>query len=311
MAPGPGAPGLDSGAVHHNSEKRAAGEAGNPGGRPVIVIPDLHGRSDLLRTAALAFPEAHFVSLGDVIDRGPNSLDTVGHLLELRAEGRATLLMGNHERMAWEGLKWYRQHQGTHDLGDYRRAMEGLSWWMKNGGESVRRELSASRPGSQANGLSLERFPGVLAEYLDALERLVYVTEDQHVHTQLPEAPSVLVAHASPPVRHREYPDPLEAMLWLRPFEGPFALPPGVVYSVHGHTPVRMPLRLGRHVYLDLGAYETGLLAMLPVSVQTLSEVTVLTGRGDPARTNKYPMMGEPVSARALNVRPGGPGQRL
>lgn len=270
--------------------------------RQVLVIPDLHGRSDLLRAAVQAFPDAHFISLGDAIDRGPHSLDTISTLLELRAEGRATLLMGNHERMAWEGLRWYRQHQGTHDLGDYRRAMEGLSWWMKNGGESVRREL---------NGLTLERFPKLLSEYLDALERLVYVTEDGRIHTENPGEPSVLVAHASPPVRHREYPDPAEALLWLRPFEGPFTLPPGVVYSVHGHTPVRMPLRMGRHVYLDLGAYDTGLLAMLPLTVQTLSEVTVLAGRGDPSRTNKYPMIGDPISARALNIRLDGSTRRM
>lgn len=270
--------------------------------RQVMVIPDLHGRSDLLRAAVEAFPEAHFISLGDAIDRGPHSLDTISVLMELRAEGRATLLMGNHERMAWEGLRWYRQHQGTHDLGDYRKAMEGLSWWMKNGGESVRRELG---------GLTLERFPKLLSEYLDALERLVYVTEDGQIHTENPGEPSVLVAHASPPVRHREYPDPAEALLWLRPFEGPFAMPPGVVYSVHGHTPVRMPLRLGRHVYLDLGAYDTGLLAILPLTVQTLSEVTVLAGRGDPSKTNKYPMIGEPVSARALNIRIDGSARRM
>ena len=272
------------------------------GQRQVMVIPDLHGRSDLLRAAAQAYPEAHFISLGDAIDRGPQSLDTVGYLLELQAEGRATLLMGNHERMAWEGLRWYRQHQGTHDLGEYRKAMEGLSWWMKNGGESVRREVET---------LTLERFPRVLAEYLDSLKRVVYVTADGQIHTEPPEAPSVLVSHASPPVRHRDYPNPDEALLWLRPFEGPFALPPGVVYSVHGHTPVRMPLRLGRHVYLDLGAYETGLLAILPLTVQTLSEVIVLAGRGDPARTNKYPMLGEPVSARALNVRIDGSTRRM
>ncbi|GGJ79909.1 metallophosphoesterase [Deinococcus aquiradiocola] len=270
--------------------------------RQVIAVPDLHGRSDLLRAAIEAFPEAHFLSLGDAIDRGPHSLDTISVLLELRAEGRATLLMGNHERMAWEGLKWYRQHQGTHDLGDYRRAMEGLAWWMKNGGESVRRELG---------GLTLERYPKLLAEYLDALERVVYVTEDGGIHSQLPAAPSVLVAHASPPVKHRDHPNPESAALWLRPFEGPFALPQGVVYSVHGHTPVRMPLRLGRHVYLDLGAYETGLLALLPLTVQTLSPVTVLAGRGDPARTNKYPMLGEPVSAHALNVRLDGSTRRM
>ncbi len=268
--------------------------AGTGQPRQVVVIPDLHGRLDLLQAAMNTFPAAHFLSLGDAIDRGPRSLDTVGLLMELRAEGRATLLMGNHERMALEGLRWYRQHQGTHDLGDYRRAMEGLSWWMKNGGESVRRELSS---------LTLERFPRLLADYLDALERLVYVTGDGQIHSQLPEAASVLVAHASPPVRHRQYPDPQEALLWLRPFEGPFTLPPGVVYSVHGHTPVRVPLRLGRHVYLDLGAYDTGLLSLLPLTVQTLSEVTVLAGRGDPGKTAKYPLMGEPISARSLRIQ--------
>jgi serine/threonine protein phosphatase 1 len=269
--------------------------------RQVIAIPDLHGRLDLLQGAVEAFPDAHFLSLGDAIDRGPNSLGTTELLLKLRLQGRATLLMGNHERMAWEGLHWYRQHQGTHDLGDYRRAMVGLSWWMKNGGESVRRELGT---------LSLEQFPRVLSDYLDALERLVYVTEDGQIHTELPTLPSVLVAHASPPVRHREHPDPQEALLWLRPFEGPFPLPPNVVYSVHGHTPVRRPLRMGRHVYLDLGAYDTGLLALLPLTVHTLSEVAVLSGRGDSSKANTFPMFGDPISARALNAKQGGEARR-
>ena len=262
--------------------------------RQVVIIPDLHGRSDLLRAAIGLYPDAHFLSLGDAIDRGPRSLETVRLLMELYAEGRATLLMGNHERMAQEGIKWYRQYLGTHDLGDYRRAVEGMSWWMKNGGESVRREASE---------LTLEHFPKLLSDYLDVLHRVVYVTEGGVVHTALPAEPSVLVAHASPPVRHPEHRDPESAALWLRPFEGPFPLPEGVVYSVHGHTPVRAPLRLGRHIYLDLGAYETGLLALLPVTVKTLSTVTVLTGRGEGRRIERYPMMGEPVSARAVVIR--------
>ncbi|WP_425145812.1 metallophosphoesterase [Deinococcus sp.] len=266
-------------------------------GRQVIIVPDLHGRSDLLLAAVGLFPEAHFLSLGDAIDRGPRSLETVRLLMELRAEGRATLLMGNHERMAQEGLKWYRQYLGTHDLGHYRKAVEGMNWWMSNGGETVRRELS---------NFGVEQFPKVLADYLDALRRVVYVTGDGAIHATPPEEPSVLVAHASPPVRHPEYRNPESAALWLRPFEGPFPLPEGVVYSVHGHTPVRMPLRLGRHIYLDLGAYETGMLALLPVSVQTLSVVTVLTGRGDPKRLAKYPALGEPISARAVMVRMDG-----
>ena len=107
----------------------------------VVVVPDLHGRLDLLLAAVREFPAAHFLSLGDAIDRGPRSLGTVDKLLELHAEGRATLLMGNHERMAQEGLRWYKQYTGTHDLGDYRKAMEGYQWWMQAGGSTVRKEI--------------------------------------------------------------------------------------------------------------------------------------------------------------------------
>jgi len=266
--------------------------------RPVVVIPDLHGRADLLGEAVTQVrdtlgPDAHFLSLGDAIDRGPQSLGCAELLLELQRGGHATLLMGNHERMAQEGLQWYRRHLTSRDMEDYRRAMEGFRWWMGNGGESVRRE---------AGGLTLEQFPPGLAEYLDALVRVVYVTADGEIHAAPPGEPSVLVAHASPPVAHRQYPTPESAALWLRPFEGPFPLPEGVTYSVHGHTPVRVPTRLGRHVYLDLGAYETGRLALLTVNVSGRPEVTVLEGRGDPGAARRYPTFGEPLPARPLTL---------
>lgn len=266
--------------------------------RPVVVVPDLHGRADLLAEAvayveATHGPDAHLLSLGDAIDRGPQSLACAALLLDLHRQGRATLLMGNHERMAQEGLQWYRQYLSSRDLADYRRAVEGLSWWMSNGGESVRRE---------AGGLTLEAFPPALAEYLDTLERVVYVTADGELHQTPPQEPSVLVAHASPPVQHRQYPSPESAALWLRPFEGPFPLPEGVTYSVHGHTPVCNPVRLGRHVYLDLGAYATGRLALLTVNVTGRPEVTVLEGHGDPDAAHRYPSFGEPLPTRTVSL---------
>ncbi|GAA5533556.1 metallophosphoesterase [Deinococcus aluminii] len=272
--------------------------------RPVVIIPDLHGRADLLAEAvayveAVHGPDAHLLSLGDVIDRGPQSLECAALLLDLHRQGRATLLMGNHERMAQEGLQWFRQYLASRDPADYRRALEGFGWWMGNGGESVRREVG---------GLTLEQFPQVLAEYLDALGRVVYVTADGELHRTPPEEASVLVAHASPPVPHRQYPSPESAALWLRPFDGPFPLPEGVAYSVHGHTPVRVPVRLGRHVYLDLGAYETGQLALLAVNVTGRPEVTVLEGRGDPGAARRYPLFGEPLPTQTVTLtgrRPG------
>lgn len=266
--------------------------------RTVVVLPDLHGRADLLAEAA-AFvgaeygPDAHLLSLGDALDRGPGSLACAAELLRLRRLGRATLLMGNHERMAQEGLQWYRRYLTTRDPADERRALEGFRWWMQNGGESVRRE---------AGGLTLEHFPPALAEYLDALVRVVYVTEDGALHPTPPAEPSVLVAHASPPVAHPRYPSPESAALWLRPFEGPFKLPGGVTYSVHGHTPVRMPVRLGRHVYLDLGAHETGRLALLAVTVTGRPEVTVLEGPGDPGAARRYPAFGEALPTRTVTL---------
>ncbi|WP_420596910.1 metallophosphoesterase [Deinococcus sp.] len=267
--------------------------------RQIVVVPDLHGRLDLLLAAIQAFPEAHFLSLGDAIDRGPRSLGTVDKLLELYDAGRATLLMGNHERMAFEGLRWYRQYVGTHDMADYRKAMEGFQWWMQAGGETVRAELA--RQSSVSGGtLTLERFPANLARYMGLLRRVVYVTEGGDIHDQPPEKPSVLVAHASPPVRHPQYPNPESAALWLRPSEGPFPLPPNVIYSVHGHTPVRVPTRMNRHLYIDLGAYETGRLALLPLSVHQVSAVTVLCGRGDAARAAKYPAAGEALPTRVV-----------
>lgn len=269
--------------------------------RDVMIIPDLHGRLDLLKAAVHAFPDAHFLSLGDAIDRGPQSLATVDLLMQLHEQGRATLLMGNHERMAQEGLRWYQQYEGTHDMGDYRKAMEGYQWWMRAGGETVRQEMPryAAEYGGPTS-LTLERFPKTLERYLELLKRVVYVDEDGEIHDQAPQSPSVLVAHASPPVSHPQYPNPFTAALWLRPFEGPFPLPEGVVYSVHGHTPVRMPTRLGRHIYLDLGAYETGRLAVMSVDVHKVSTITVLCGRGNPVRAAKYPAMGEALPSRLV-----------
>ncbi|WP_295818649.1 metallophosphoesterase [uncultured Deinococcus sp.] len=264
---------------------------------PVLIVPDLHGRPDLLRAVLDHFPDSHLIVLGDAIDRGARSLPLVDMLLDLRAAGRATLLMGNHERMALEGIRWYRRYQGTHDMGDYRRAMEGYQWWMRAGGETVRSELGS---------LTLEKFPERLETYLTTLKTVVYVTGDNVIHDHLPATPSLLVAHAAPPVAHPEYPSPEDAALWLRPFEGPFRMPGSVTFSVHGHTPVQTPARIGTHLYIDMGAYETGRLAVAEATPHGMPQITVICGRGEPGKARKYPRFGEPVAVRVIDL-PGAP----
>ena len=81
----------------------------------IVVFGDLHGEADkfedMLRTAGLvdaagnwAGGRTHFVQLGDVEDRGPDSRTILNHLMRLepqarRAGGYVHALIGNHEAM--------------------------------------------------------------------------------------------------------------------------------------------------------------------------------------------------------------------
>jgi serine/threonine protein phosphatase 1 len=76
------------------------------------VIPDLHGRDDLLGEA-LAEISAHargnagvIVTVGDYVDKGPKSKEVIDRLLSGMAEGwRLVALKGNHDSMMVEALR--------------------------------------------------------------------------------------------------------------------------------------------------------------------------------------------------------------
>src|SRR5699024_404210 len=100
---------------------------------------------------------------------------------------------------------------------------------------------------------------------------------------------------ASPPKVTSEYSRSMSSVLWLRPHDGPFELPSGVVYSVHGHTPVRVAVRRDRQVYLDLAAYKTGRLALLALNAPDtpfaeVGSLTVLEGEGRPEAAERLPV---------------------
>jgi hypothetical protein len=85
----------------------------------IVAIGDLHGDAaawrDIARAADLMDPEGHWrggstvlVQVGDVVDRGPRSLDIIHDLMRLqreapRAGGRVVALVGNHEAMNMTG----------------------------------------------------------------------------------------------------------------------------------------------------------------------------------------------------------------
>ena len=64
-----------------------------------FVIPDIHGCNSPLQSMLHLWDKKkeHLIQLGDMIDRGPNSLEVVQTFMRLKEEGVATVLKGNHE----------------------------------------------------------------------------------------------------------------------------------------------------------------------------------------------------------------------
>lgn len=123
-----------------------------------FAIGDVHGQADLLdavlgeiaSTPRTAAPR-RLVQLGDVIDRGPESLRSIDLLIA--APGRlgheVTCLMGNHETMLLGAIAPSRAHP--------KRRSACFQVWYRNGGMAVVDELE--REGLEVKGsLTVEAF---------------------------------------------------------------------------------------------------------------------------------------------------------
>ncbi len=119
----------------------------------IFAVGDIHGRSDLL--AALIDEAARepklrdkraIVFLGDLVDRGPDSLGAIDLAMAAKARvgaDEAIALMGNHETMMRLSLD-SKSHQDD--------AIDAFETWMANGGDRTVAEFL--KPGEQPKDLA-------------------------------------------------------------------------------------------------------------------------------------------------------------
>ena len=129
------------------------------------AIADLHGRLDLLEMALaqianLAELPATLVTLGDYVDRGPDSRKVIERLMGGLGHGgwRQICLKGNHEDIMWQTC---------------RRKVPDYGWWLDNGGGATLISYGQNE-GDQAD------VTVVLDEHLKWIERLPLMHVDKH-----------------------------------------------------------------------------------------------------------------------------------
>jgi serine/threonine protein phosphatase 1 len=199
------------------------------------VIADLHGRFDLLQVALTTIAQQasgrafKIVTLGDYVDRGPQSRQVIERLMAAQAAGTNLIcLKGNHEYMMHRALtlSW---------LASATRA-RCLSWWKHNGGESTLKSYGNEVP----------------SDHLRWMKNLPTIHADEHrifVH-----------AGVDPTKTLDEQTD--EFLLWHRYSEGA-DIGHGERHVVHGHTPrPQGPETLSRRTNLDTLAWKTGRLVI-------------------------------------------------
>ena len=235
-----------------------------PAGTRIYAFGDIHGRLDLLDEllgkvdadlAGHPVARAIFVFLGDYIDRGDHSRETIDRLIERQATGQQAagehvFLKGNHEQIALKCLS---------DPGLFDR-------WLRLGGT----ETLASY-GIEA-GTKIK-----IAELQAAFHRALPPAHIRFFRALQPsfECGDFFFVHAGVKPRVALARQAEKDLLWIREeFLGSNEDFGKTV--IHGHTPgYEIEVRPNR-INIDTGAYATGRLTCLAIEGSTLSFIDTL-----------------------------------
>jgi serine/threonine protein phosphatase 1 len=201
----------------------------------ILAIGDIHGCSEALRTLLDRVepgPDDWIVTLGDYVDRGPDSYGVIEQLLALHRTGRLIALRGNHEEMMLQARyrrDWFKE------------------WWDCGGKQALQSYSPLSDEG---------KIVDVPDEHWHFLKEVCVEWHETDTHI-------FVHANAYPEIAMDEQPG---SMLRWESISREQSVPH---YSgkilVCGHTQQRsgLPLNLGHAVCIDTWAYGNGWLTCL------------------------------------------------
>lgn len=177
---------------------------------PTVVVADVHGAYDALTELLLAVgivgadlswtgADARLVSLGDLLDRGPDSRKVLDLLMRLEAEaaaagGRVHVLLGNHEQMNLTGdLRYVSAAEFAAfapDESDAMRAAGYAAWLSRVSGFSTEVDARAAFDAAHPPGYFAHRSAfgpdGRYGRWLLGLPALAVIGDTAFVHGGLP-----------------------------------------------------------------------------------------------------------------------------
>jgi serine/threonine protein phosphatase 1 len=222
-----------------------------PVGIRIYAVSDIHGCAELLKNVFTAIDlhlaraepaRALHVFLGDYIDRGPASRQTIDLLIDRGLSHESVFLKGNHEAFLQEVFDDASRLEAWREYGGYQTMMSyGLTPPMKPDRDQQLELVQALKHG----------MPEPHRQFFKNLRPSFSCGDFFFAHAGV--RPGV------PLRRQRE-----EDLLWIRD-EFLHSDEDFGKYVVHGHTPVARPEIRPNRINIDTGAYATGILTLLTI----------------------------------------------
>lgn len=217
----------------------------------ILAIGDIHGCTiafDTLLTAVKLRPNDKIITLGDYVDRGPDSKGTIERLITLHEAGQLTALRGNHEVMML-------QARFSTTLPKEVRHQKRSNWLGKGGDATLASYAKFAKAGQKlAKPAKLADIPESHWHFIENI-CVDWCETEQHFFVH---------ANVHPDIPLTQQPD---SMLFWEKFDNPVPHCSGKI-MVCGHTSQRsgIPINLGHAICIDTRVYGKGWLTCLDVT---------------------------------------------